>query len=197
VRNAQGQFRVIKDALESGRGRREEGDHPAAPWMMVHAASVVNRGRKDYEGFTACRRWKGGEFTKPVAESGECVAYALVLSVGKDKFKVRWTGGVWLGIKAESGESLIGTGERVAKAKGFRKKPENGGRWNKEDFDKFRGVPWELYPGAGGGFEVKSKMRLPADPAEFTATGKGESELTRRRFWIRNEELQTLGCATG
>ena len=84
--------------------------------------------------------------------------YAPALSVGKDKFDVRWKEGVWLGIKAESGESSIGTGEGV--------KPENGGRWDKEDFDKFRGAPWEPYPGAGGEFELKSKVRLPADPAE-------------------------------
>ena len=74
------------------------------------------------------------------------------MSVGKDKFDVRWKEGVWLGIKAESGESLIGTGEGVVKARDFRRKPENGGRWSKEDFDEFRGVPWEPYSGAGGGF---------------------------------------------
>ena len=90
IKNAQGQFRVIKDALESRHGRRVEGDHPAVPWTMTHAASVVNRGRKDDEGFAAYRRWKGREFTKPVAEFGECVAYATALSVGKDKFDVRW-----------------------------------------------------------------------------------------------------------
>jgi hypothetical protein len=30
----------------------------------------------------------------------------------------------------------------------FRRKAENGGKWDKEAFDKFVGVPWELYPGA-------------------------------------------------
>ncbi len=41
VKNVQGQLRVIKDALESRRGRRTEGEHPARPWMMTHAASVM------------------------------------------------------------------------------------------------------------------------------------------------------------
>ena len=49
------------------------------------------------------------------------------------------------------------------KARDFRRKPENGGRWNVQDFDKFVGVPWEPYPGMKGGFELKSKVRLPAD----------------------------------
>ncbi len=44
----------------------------------------------DDEGFAAYRRWKGREVTKPVAEFGECIAYALALFVGKGKFDVRW-----------------------------------------------------------------------------------------------------------
>jgi hypothetical protein len=42
----------------------------------MHAASVINRGRKDREGFTPFRRWKGREFNKPVAEFGEPEHYA-------------------------------------------------------------------------------------------------------------------------
>ena len=67
INNVQGQFRVIKDALESRHGRRIGEEHQVVPWMVMHAASVVNRSRKDDEGFSAYRRWKGREFTKPVA----------------------------------------------------------------------------------------------------------------------------------
>ena len=62
VKNVHGKFRVLKDALESRHGRRLEGGHQAAPWLVMHAASVINRGRKDEEGFSAYRRWKRGEF---------------------------------------------------------------------------------------------------------------------------------------
>ncbi len=82
-----------------------------------------------------------GEFTKPVAEFGECVECAPALSVGKGNLDARWKEGAWLGIKVGSGELLIGTNDGVARARDFRKKPENGDRWNKEDFDKFRGAP--------------------------------------------------------
>ncbi len=139
IKNVQGRFRVIKDALKSRHGRSVEVDHPAVPRMMMHAASVVNKGRKDDDCFTAYRRWRGRELTKAVAEFGECSVYTPALSVGKDKFDVGWKEGVWFVIKAESGEWLIGTGEGVAKARDFRRKPGNGRRWNKKDFDKFRG----------------------------------------------------------
>ncbi len=54
--NVQGQFGVIKDALESRHKRKMKGEHPAVPWIVTHAASVINRGRKGDEGFTAYRR---------------------------------------------------------------------------------------------------------------------------------------------
>ena len=43
VKNAQGQFRVLKDALESRINRRVEGGHRSVPWMVTHAATVMNR----------------------------------------------------------------------------------------------------------------------------------------------------------
>jgi hypothetical protein len=109
---------------------------------------MVNKVRKGDEALTAYRRWKWREFAKPVAEFGDCVACAPALSVGKNKLDVRWKEGICLDIKAGSGESLIGASEGVAKARDFRRKAKKGGHRNKEDFDKFRGVPWEPYPGA-------------------------------------------------
>jgi hypothetical protein len=75
VKNAQGQLRVISDALESRRGRRVDGEHQAVPWMVMHAAPMVNRGRKDDDGFSAHRRWR-------VAESGEGALCAPATSSG-------------------------------------------------------------------------------------------------------------------
>ncbi len=89
----------------------------------------------------------------------------------------------------ESGESLIGTNEGVVKARDFIRQAENGGRWSVADFDKFVGVPWEPYPGAKGGYELRSKVRLPAERAEFTKRRAGQERLheekvpnTQRRF---------------
>ena len=50
----------------------------------------------------------------------------------------------------------------------------HGGRWGSGDVAKFVGAPLEPYPGAKGGFELKSKARLPAEPEEFTRTAKGK-----------------------
>ena len=55
-----------------------------------------------------------------------------------------------MGVKLESGESIVGTSEGVVEAGDFRRRPENGGRWSAEEFDKFVGVPWGPRPGAKG-----------------------------------------------
>ncbi len=52
---------------------RTEGDHQVAPWMVMHAATAINREMKDDERFTAYRRWKRKKFARPVAEFGKCV----------------------------------------------------------------------------------------------------------------------------
>ena len=65
------------------------------------------------------------------------------------------------------------------------------------EFDKFVGVPWEPYPGAKGGFELKSKVRLPTEHAEFTETVTGKSDFVRRRFRIKKDDLEKFGYTTG
>ncbi len=66
-----------------------------------------------------------------------------------------------------------------------------------EDFDKFVGVRWEPYAGTKGGFELRSKVRLPVDPAELTETAKGKIEFTRRRLKIKKEDLAMFGYTAG
>ena len=49
VKNVQGQFRMIEDALESRCERRVREDRQVVPWMVMHTALVINRGKKDEE----------------------------------------------------------------------------------------------------------------------------------------------------
>ncbi len=67
VKNIQGQFRVLKDALESRLGAMIQGDHVAVPWLIMRAGSVICRRHVDEEVFTPYRRWKGKPFNKPVS----------------------------------------------------------------------------------------------------------------------------------
>ncbi len=74
---------MLKDAPESRVGGRIDGEYPIARWLVTYAASAINSGRKDHEGFTALRRWRGRELNKPVAEFGERAHYAPAFSAEK------------------------------------------------------------------------------------------------------------------
>ena len=85
----------------------------------------------------------------------------------------------------------------MVKARDFRRKAINGGRWSEESFNKFVGVPWEPYPGAGGGTEIKSKVRLPTEQGEFTRPVRGKEEYIPRRLRIRKADLEKYGYTVG
>jgi hypothetical protein len=58
-------------------------------------------------------------------------------------------------------------------------------------------VPWEPYPGAGGGYEIKSKVRLPTESGELTKIVKGKGAFVPRRLRIKKEDLEKFGFTTG
>ena len=100
-------------------------------------------------------------------------------------------------MRPKSGEAIVGTIEGVLKARDFRRKPESGGRWDRAKFDKFVGVPWELYPGIKGSTEMKSKVRLPQEPSEVTRPVRGKDEYVPRRFRIQKGDLEKFGYTAG
>jgi hypothetical protein len=79
---------------------------------------------------------------------------------GKKTFEERWAEGIWLGVREESSEILVGTMEGVVKARSFRHKATNEDRWDPKWLDGFRGVPWEPEPGRQN-IEVNIKVALP------------------------------------
>ena len=72
-------------------------------------------------------------------------------SEGKDKGESRWGEGVFLGVKEESGEIIIGIGKGVVKARTFRRFGSEEERWRMEKVVEMKGTPWELIPGDGRG----------------------------------------------
>ena len=156
-----GQFRTMKDALDTRYNCRHAGDHPAIPWLIEHAADTLNRRRIGKDGRTAYRRWKGRSFNKKVAEFGENIWYLKLGTAGKDKFHKRWEDGVYLGIMDGTGETIVGTENGITKAKDFRRKAIKGERWNKEATKEMQGTPSQ--PDAGRtGTGIPIRVSIPA-----------------------------------
>ena len=93
--------------------------------MVRHAGATVTRcirGRDWETAYEAYERLKGKQFKKAVAEFGECVWYLMPKTKGNDKLSLRWGDGIWLGIREESGEAIIGTRSGVIKTNTLRRK---------------------------------------------------------------------------
>ena len=139
--------RTIADGLEARYQDSINEEHPILPWVVRHAAATLNRYLKGPDGRTPYSRLKGRNFRTEVAEFGECIWYLKPESKGKTKLKSRWETGIWLGIREESGETLIGTKEGVIKVRSFREKGTNQERWNQDVLKEMKGTPWQPVPG--------------------------------------------------
>ena len=88
---------------------------------MLHSARTINRFHIGSDGKTAYQRWKGKPLKREIAEFGESVLYLKAGSAGHDKLACRWESGVWLGVRDETSEVLIGTSSGVVKARDFKR----------------------------------------------------------------------------
>ena len=117
IQGIQGQFRSMRSDLESCYNRIIPSSHPSRPWLVRHASSTVFREKVGNDGFTAYKRVKGKEFKKELVKFGECIWYLKPKSKGKAKAECRWEDGVFLGIRDESGEYIVGTPEGAIKVR--------------------------------------------------------------------------------
>ena len=198
IQMVQGQFRAMKDGLESRYGVRFDGEHMCIPWLMAHASDSLNRYHVYKDGRTGYQNWKGKKFGKESVEFGECVMYKPPGSKGKDKFEPRWLEGVWLGIADRSLEVIIGTDKGVIKVRDVRRHGLEKDKWDIARFNNMKGVPWEPVPGREG-IEIRAKVLMPEDRQQVSPPLEGEvKDAVPRRVRITREQVRmqgfTLGC---
>ena len=125
-------------------------------------------------------------------EFGETIMFLRAKSVGKDKYDSRWETGVWIGIREESGEHIIGTETGVLKARSIRRKAREEERWNKQLFDKFQGVPWKPVPGRDGD-AIRVRASIPETRPVEKSKQLDVEETSRRRVRITKEMIEKYG----
>ena len=122
--------------------------------------------------------------------------YKKVKSKRRGKLDARWASAVFLGVREESGEIILGTKDGVLKARSFRRKGSAEERWNKEEILGVRGLPWQPVPG-GPGMDIRSSVRLPEERGEVRQPETEEREYRQRRFKIFRKDLATHGYTIG
>ena len=104
--------------------------------------------------------------------------YLKLESVGKEKSESRWNEGIFIGVKEETGELMIGTAEGVERARTIRRFAEESDRWKKEDIEGMKGVPWELIP---GGRQRKQRKPVEVSVREEKTGGEMERPVERKK----------------
>ena len=192
VGRIQGQFRSIKANAEDRYNHKIGRDHNIIPWMVRHSANIISRFGIRSDGKSPHEIIKGRKFKRAQCEIGESVWYLRPGSKGKDKFGTtyRWESGIWLGTREESGETIIGTKEGVIKIGKWRRKGSDEERWNWEELNAMRGIPWEVVPGKEG-FQLKSRVNIPEEQPDIPKLEEGDiPEISRRRIYIQNKDVK-------
>ena len=125
---------------------------------------------------TPYKTLKGQEFKNEMLKIGECVCFLKPKSKGKNKTESRCPNGIWLGVREESGEYIVGTSEGVFKVRTVRRKGLEEDSWNWEEFSAFRGLPWEPIPGRPG-IEMTANSGKEREPREVQSRTTGEEKV--------------------
>ena len=187
IKSVQSQMRTMRLALQARYKSKIRTDHPIMPWLVHHAAILIDICRVGNDGRTPYERKKGKKFIRALPEIGECIWYLRPQSVGKDKLDTRWESGVFAGLRVESGELYVLTEGGALKVNSFNRRPEEE-RWNQEEFGAIQGTPWEPIPGREG-IEVKSRFQYRGEAEEEIIPQPSTRDVIPRRIYIRREDV--------
>ena len=198
VKEIRGMYKTMRSDVETNYGKTIPGSHPIHTWAVRHASSTRFRESMGQDGRTAYSRIKGRNFNKEIVKIGECVWYMKPKSKHKKKGDYGWGNGIWLGVRDESGEYIIGTNRGVLKVRSVRRKGSHEDRWDVKQLDEMKGTPWEPVPGSPG-TEMTSRIAPDREEREVIPREEGEVRDARlKEFRIERRDVldnsPTPGC---
>ena len=188
-------MRVMKDALEHKWNVKIPDDHPVLTWMVGYSSFLLNRFEVGSDGKTSYERLKGKRAKTNGLEFCEGLLFKMKAKrEGIGKLASVWEDGVYLGIRAVSGEVIVGTSEGVWRTRTIRRKPMET-RWDPDNSLKVGGVPWKTSADdEGDGMVPKGVIKLEAKQMEKDGEDKVRATpVVPRAFAIRQADLVKHG----
>ena len=202
IQSVEAQVRTMKAAFENRIRVKIEDQHPVLTWLTEYAAFLLNRFEVGRDGKTAYERMKGKSAKVRGAEFGEKLLWKRrPLKGSLEKLTCLWEDGTFLGVRAVSGEILIGTKTGVTKTRTIQRRPMEE-RWNEDVLKMISGVPWRLSeddPEADG---VMPPLFF-GNSSRGVPMGDEEVERVRvaidvpRGFVITLDDIQKFGASAG
>ena len=163
VQTVECQIRILLLALEDRLGARVDAKEPIVSYMPEYAAYLLNRLEIGKDGKTAYERCKGKKATVLGLEFGEKVLYKVKRDAKQAKIRARWEYGIFVGVKARSGEVWLATAEKTFSARSVRRLPADQ-RWSTDCVRWVRRTLWNRYKDDEG-----ADGDLPEDVPQFVA----------------------------
>ena len=137
------------------------------PWMVKHAAYLLNRYAVHADGNTSYyRRWNKERKT-PICDLGETVLYMLPTAKQMPKMEARFFPAIWLGKNTSTNENILGITNKVVRSRTIRRqvKPE---KYNKQLLDVINNTP--MTTPTASNFVMIPTAKMMARPQATTET---------------------------
>ena len=126
VQTVQGLVRTLKSSLEE-KGITLEPSSAVLAWMVEYAGILHTLFSQElHEGLTPFQRIKGRKWQVALPCFGEAVDFRRNT---RSKLDSRWQSGVYLGIRLQSTEKIVGTSQGIFVVQSLKRKPE-GQQWD-------------------------------------------------------------------
>ena len=160
VQTVQGLVRTLKSSLEE-KGITLEPSSAVLAWMVEYAGTLHTLFSQElHEGLTPFQRIKGRKWQVALPCFGEAVDFRRNT---RSKLDSRWQSGVYLGIRLQSTEKIVGTSQGIFVVQSLKRKPE-GQQWDSTLVAAVRGLPWKTSPeetGEGARFDWRLGQKFP------------------------------------
>ena len=179
VQTVQGMVRTLKAGLEE-KGITIGPTSAVLAWM------------------TPFQRIKGRRWQVALPCFGEAIDFRCNT---RSKLDARWQAGVFLGIRLQSTEKIVGTNRGIFVVQSIRRKPD-GQQWDADLVKAVRGLPWKTSPEeTGEGAKLPEPLVVRQDVTEGLPPPAREvvrpEVAPPRRVYIRQAELDAHGYTAG
>ena len=166
IQDLKGLIRTLRSALEAKIGSKIQLSDPIVPFMVRHAAHIINVSRVREDGRTAWQNMKGRRSNTKILPFGEVILFKIPKTKKRiGSFEDRWEEGCWIGVVPRSGEHLVAAATGVYKVSTIKRRPADK-RWSGELIRGIVGSPDEPVPGSGS-------RRLQAYAKKVTEAASG------------------------
>ena len=162
VQSVEGQIRTLKVACEDRWGIRLRPDEKTVVFIAEYASYLLNKLEVGKDGKTAWERSRGKRGAVMAVKFGEKVLWRIRHTGRMAKMNPRWDFGVFVGVRADSGEVWIATKDGLQTVRAIRRLPLEE-RWAAANRDYIRHVPWNRAgddPNADG--DMPEEVAVPA-----------------------------------